>query len=732
MKVGRGVRVRGRSRAPGILLALLLAAVPAQAQDTTRAPSDTARAPADTTRRDTTRRDTTARAPRRTLAKAEALPLDPPRAARAVNGLPPRALALDATELLARVPGTFRYDLGAVGGAHGISVQARSPDQAALTLDGVPFDDLLTGRPRYDLLPLPFLDTLRTQVSGSPLGTPEAVRAALRPYDYARPLTTLRYRSGGFQSIGALHTQQRKVRFFGVPAFAQFTGGYFGRGADNLDVLPNNSAELRSERRLLGRVRYRRRGWGAEVTVLHNRRRIGAGGGVALEAGQPPAIAFTPRRTARYPDARRRLLRTDLAATLRLRDLTEGVAGAPPDSLSPPTAAGVPFTATVYRTSQTHRYRNPDLAGTFGVDTTAAPPLTPGTFDADSLEAATARYGLRLATRLELRSERFGRHALALKAHAWRDAFTGGNALPDDAARTHLHLSARDSTRLAGLAAVLSAGLHTGPRQTYPSASVRLAAPALDGAVDLFAEAGLSGQSVSWVEAQGLGTPGIRLVEPLAGDREPGSVLTAEAGARATLGPVRTQLTLFGERTSRRLYLRALDRAVVVRARVANGSSRRTGASLAARWRTEAERGFYATATGTAYLDESTPPFAPAAAPSVPQVHGRARLGARYAFFTDDLAVDAYAEGHLWSRMTGRTLHGPTGRLVHPPPGSPVLGPAGTLDLHAEAQIRTATLFFSYENALADTQVQRGVLGAPVYPLPARRFRFGVYWPIFN
>jgi hypothetical protein len=602
-------------------------------------------------------------------------------------------------------------------------------------LDGRPFDDPLTGRPRYDLLPLPFLDTLRTQASGGAMGTPGAVRTALRPYDYARPLTTLRYRSGGFQSIGALHTQQRKVRFFGVPAFAQFTGGFFGRGADNADFLRGSS--LNTERRLLGRVRYRRRGWAAQVTALHNRRRIGANSGVRLAADQPPSLAFAPAPPVRFPDARRRLLRTDLSATLRLRDATDGFdrTAAPPDSLAGTAPATLPLTATVYRTGQTLRYRNPDLAGSLGVDTTRAPPFTPATFASDSLEAQTVRYGVRLATQLDLRAGRWGQHALALRAHAWRDVLAGGTALPEGAARTRLHLSARDSTRLAGLDAVLNAGFHSGSRQTYSSAGVRLARSVAradtlrSSRLRLFAEARLAGQPVSWIADEGFGV----LVRPLPDGQAPGRVLTAEIGARGRAGPFGGRLSAFAERTTDRLDLFAADTsAAVVRAVLSEGAVGQAGATLAGRWRARAGRGFYATVTGTAFLQQGGPSRPRRVAGAVPRVHGRARLGARYAFFTGDLDMDAYVEGRFWSQMAGRAPHGPTGRLVRPPPERLALGPAGTLDLHAEAQIRAATLFFSYENALSGTQVQRGVLGAPVYPLPAQRFRFGVYWPIFN
>jgi hypothetical protein len=48
----------------------------------------------------------------------------------------------------------------------------------------------------------------------------------------------------------------------------------------------------------------------------------------------------------------------------------------------------------------------------------------------------------------------------------------------------------------------------------------------------------------------------------------------------------------------------------------------------------------------------------------------------------------------------------------------------------AEAGIRTATIFLSYENIFSGTNALVGNLLIPDYPLPAKRFRFGVFWPI--
>jgi len=129
-------------------------------------------------------------------------------------------------------------------------------------------------------------------------------------------------------------------------------------------------------------------------------------------------------------------------------------------------------------------------------------------------------------------------------------------------------------------------------------------------------------------------------------------------------------------------------------------------------------------------------------------VYAQGRIGARFVFFVD-LVTDFYVEARGWTSMNSRWFHPPTGRLVVPPAQDPVPsrpgfvpGPNGTIDVHAEIKLRGATLFFSLENAQVSfatpgsverqATLQQGTFTVPVYPLPARQFRFGVHWPIFD
>jgi hypothetical protein len=57
-------------------------------------------------------------------------------------------------------------------------------------------------------------------------------------------------------------------------------------------------------------------------------------------------------------------------------------------------------------------------------------------------------------------------------------------------------------------------------------------------------------------------------------------------------------------------------------------------------------------------------------------------------------------------------------------------------------KLRGATLFFTFENVQStfapagsvqrQTSLVPGTFVVPVYPLPARQFRFGVHWPLFD
>ncbi len=667
------------------LFALLLwSALPARAQvpdttrtdtlavrtDTLRLPPDVLAAPADTLRLDTLRAERPTGPP---------VGFASPAPGRLVSReLPVLQPATDGTGLLAAVPGSFVYNFGAYGWPDGWSPQGLPPHRVALQLGKHPFNDLVTGRPYLELLPLTFIQPLRTGMDR--IGRPAAVYAELRPYDVTRPLTELRYRAGGtgMQSIAALHTQQRRLALQGRPGVLGIVGGYFGRAADN----EYPGSDLRRGRRLLLRLRYAQRPWSVELVELHTRRSIGAQGGVI-----PPGI-FTDRGTAdvRHPDARRRLIRNDFTLTARARLF-----------------AGAPFTASAVWTTQYFRYSR---------DTTA-------------LAADVRRYGLRLRQPAVL-----GRHHLLLRLDASLARVKDGNALPH-VSRTRLAAGLRGTFDLSGADLVLEGVLHTGNRQTYASGLAR--ATSSLGPLRLFAGGALAGQSVSFAAAHGLDS----LLLPV-DSLSPGAVMRGHAGLALDVGVFDFELSAFAHRITRPLDFYARGPAGgTAAAVVAPGAFRRAGLTLALGARREARRGLYTTAqaTYTRFLNASASPLHTRAARALPNLSAEARLGARFALFTEDLIIDAYVRGRFWSDLRSRTLHAPTGLLVLPTletgtTGPGVIGPSGTIGAVAEIRLPTATFFLVYENALSGTRLQPGTLLVPTYPLPAQRFRFGVYWPI--
>ena len=599
------------------------------------------------------------------------------------DSLPARRPALDATALLADVPGSFVYRFGAPGWPDAWSPYGLNPQRVALLLNGRPFSDLVTGRPRYDLLPLAFLERLRVEPERD--GAPVAVGAEVRPYDFPQPFTELRYLAGStLQSVDAMHVQQRRRPLFGRPGVLGLLGTYSGRGSDG--AYPGDrgafGTQLRRARRILGRIRYEQAAWSVELSNLYNRRTVGAFGGVV-----PNTFLYRPvAATLRNGEARRRTIRNDFALDVRAR-LLPGLA--------------LPLTASAYWTSQTLRYRD----------------------RADTLVARTSRYGFAVRQALVL-----GRHRLSFRVAGWWDRLRETNALAP-APRLfgrHLHAAVRDTFRLASTQMALDAGLHNESGRVFPAGSFRLDRRL--GALRLFARGAYTGQPVSPVERYGYGG----YVQPV-GAVPRGRVAWSEAGVALHGGPFDLALSAFAHRASEALDLYALaEEADTVQALVSAEAHRRAGLIAEGGWRREAQRGFYLTVQTTLsrFLNPGASPEHARVAASLPEWFGQGRLGARYAPFQGDLDFDLYLLARFWSAMRSRTLHPPTGLLVLPPAGARVLGPSGTLDVFFETQVRTATIFLAYENALSGTPLVPGTLVVPIYPLPAQRFRFGVYWPI--
>jgi len=610
---------------------------------------------------------------------------------------PARRAAFEAKDLLREVPGSFTYDLGGFGWPHGWTPDGQPPEAVRLTLSTVPFNDLITGRPRFDLLMLPLLEPLSTTTGR--LGAATTVQAHFRDLEAPEPLTELQYMTGGtgLQSITALHTQERDLTLPGAREEGRISVlfGYGGHAADN----EYSNARLERMRQTLGRVRLAQRTWSLELRNLHNRRSRGAYGGVVPAVGQPfNAIFVRPVATVDNTSAQDRTLRNDLAATLRMR--------------TPLASEAHPLTLTSYWTSQTYRYRS----------------------TADTLEARVNRYGVQA-----LQERSVGGHDLRLTVDAWTDAVDDARGFAEAApTQQRLHVELRDAFTLAGVDLEASAGLHAGDG-LEPAATLRATAGV--AGVTLTGDAALVPEEPSRMVASGFGealrAAPINATTP--------RVRRGVLRASTVFGPF--DVAVFGRYLERRNALDIMTEPISLGALEANpfdaffpdaaevvrGPSpyRQVSGGLELGFRRTAARGIYAIAqpTAFAFLNNTASPAHNRVAESLPPAYVEARIGARYLLFTD-LDTDASLRGRAWAPFSSRTLHEPTGTLAIPQQGSPRFGPEGALDLVIEAGLRGATLFLVWENVLSGTDVTPGNLLVPIYPLPERRLRFGVFWPI--
>lgn len=598
-----------------------------------------------------------------------------------VDTIPARLPVWDPIGILEYVSGSFVYAFGTPGWPDAWSPFGYRPEQIGLVFQQLPFDDLVTGRPRYDLLPLAFLDPIR--VGYTRYGHPVGVLTSLRPYDSPRPLTEIRYWTGadGLQSIEALHAQNRVIAPFGAKGVLGVIGGYGGRASDG--EFPGS--ELRRERRLTGRMRFARPNWTLEITDLYNRQRVGAHGGVEEPIFQRLGASVI------NPDARRQTIRNDLSGTLRARVL----------------GMRSPATFTAFWTAQSLLYdRGESNNGT------------------DTVLVAADRFGIRVA-----QDWRFGRHRAGIQIAGWRDAWDPEIADTTSSKQTsqQFHATIRDSVNLGRAALILGGGLHQDGGHFYPSALVQLSRPLGYGRV--FVSGEMTGQQVSGAERFGYG-PLLTAID----DLDAGPVFQLEAGAALVGRVFDASATFFASQTSNALDVFAAG-GDTARVFITNEPVRRLGVALDLGWRRNAERGFYATVQPT-YLHITNDDTVGAHVPiseSLPTFFGRGRFGARYLLFRGDLDLDIYLDGRFWTEMRSRTLHPPTGLLVLPADDAREIRPSGLVNVVIQAGVRTATFFIAWDNVLASSTgggLYEGVLLVPDYPFPERRFRFGVYWPI--
>lgn len=638
-----------------------------------------------------------------------------------VDSLPALTPHAGVEHVLAQQPGSFLYDLGAVGWPHGWSPAGLGPHRSRLWLNGHPYNSPLTGRARFDLLP----PSLLTQpgVGVGPGGAAVGVHTAWREYDQLRPITELRFRrdSNGQSAIEVGHSQKHRLSLFGAPGILQASIGYGGRATDGFYI----GDDLRRERRLWGRLRYQRDDWAIEISDLSSRRRIGAHSGVVPPEGQPFSTIYRLPfcgACSQNRNASRRTFRNDLTARLRA-----------------PIVPGLDAAADVSVTW---------TSNTFDFDPDGGDPFSTGTTDTTWSVVMNGGHG-RIQQSLQL-----GPHALTLGAQGSLWQVERSNVAPVNGRRWSAHAFARDSVTVGRHRFALDAGWHATSAQQYPSATVDWTRPS--ETVEWTASLSASGQRLSWFSADGF--PGF--VRPLSNESSPiGRVLRGRIGLTYRTGPLDLSVTGFAHQIRGAVDLYApqpspdprVASADSVVARRTSTPVRRVGATITGGWRRDADRGLYATGTGTALrtLNADASSLHTRLARTLPTLYGRGRIGVRFVFF-QDLTTDLYVQARGWTQMSSRWFHPPTGRLVVPPATNVVPsrgsqfrpGPNGTVDVHAEIKLRGATLFFAMENVQSSfaptgsserqASLTPGTFVVPVYPLPARQFRFGVHWPIFD
>ncbi|HEX7069284.1 MAG TPA: hypothetical protein VF190_00695, partial [Rhodothermales bacterium] len=449
--------------------------------------------------------------------------------------LPAVSPALDTEHMLASVPGSFLYDLGAPGWPHGWSPDGLDPASVGLTALGLSWTDPLTGRPLLDLLPAAFFEPLT--VEPSPYGGVAGVSAELREHSAPRPVTELRYWKGAsnLQSIVGTHAQRRRIGFFGGSELSVL-GGYGGRASAG----EYPGSRLRRERHVLGRVGLRRPTWYVDLLDLHARHQVGAHGGVLQRPGQGRESVFD-RFGARVENERatRRTVRNDFVAEAGL----------------PFHLVGMQPVVRGFWTAQTFRFRDPG----------------------DTLSVETDRLGG--TVNLERRSGRFSQTYFAyLASDQHRLSWT-----PESVTQLKLQFGIRLGITRGRFSATIqeSAGpLREGSLTSLMRASYH--GPRVGG----FVHYAFGSDPTALIREHGFG----ELVQPIEEkDRSWRSLI--RVGATFRSGPVSLGLTAFANRTGSGNVLVPVsgDTAAVSVA----GDVRRLGLTLEAGLRAKAPRGFY-------------------------------------------------------------------------------------------------------------------------------------------
>ena len=586
------------------------------------------------------------------------------------SSVPAAAPLLSLEPLAADAPHRFLYDLGSTGFPHGVGIYGLRPEHQSLTLDGIPFNDLFTGRPRFDLLPLEVLGALHGEPA---FGYTAGTSATLRPLPAPVARTELRYVTGqeGVQQIGATHAQERRPGWVGrsgrLGALAHVSGrdanGYYG-SSDTGGF------------RVLGRVRLLRPAYSVEIVEMQQRE---------TSEARSDVTSFDPSAPVTGVNTSRETVRNDLWATVR------------GDSLLGGAVAGTAFW-TVQRSSF-------DTGDTAFIQRTAR--------------------GNRLGARLSY-STTLGHHRLEASVSGWRDGNVEGSAVVDLAASDFAELRLQDTIQFGTLhiSAVTSIQHQNGT--TRPSGSLAFYWPetGLSAAVQVgHAAVSRLERSGGFGIASGADPQGQTLSAEAALDRSWGPfalrlgsyVLRQHGLVVPAFDPAATGATdsiaLFSDRSS----------------------LLRMGGEAALQWRAEATRGLYASLTASAQGGSAERALGDRLLRTLPPYWGRADVGWRaLGVFGGVLDLDASVGGRYWPAFQSLDFHAPSALFALPAPGTRSVPSSATLDARISARVqRRASVFLLYQNALGARAVGGSYL-VPIFPLSPHQLSFGVFWTLLN
>jgi hypothetical protein len=584
--------------------------------------------------------------------------------------------ALSPVVELAWGNGTFGQTFGASGWPDGISPLGRDPNRVSVQVDELSLDDLFTARPRFDLIPVAWLTSFSSQPD---LG----YRGALDSLSFSQPWTLVRYESSGngSQAVRVLHVQNRLVSLASSTYRLQTAFGYGGEGAHG----EYDGSRLKRAREISARIGLYGAKWNIELIEIGQRRSVGAQAGVIPFNGATYSSIYQ-RLGASVEDenARRRTLRNDLL--LRVSTSLNGF-----------------------------RLR---VAGVWTKETL------------DFLNDQAAEKGVMNRVGMKALAEKsIGTHLLSLRLKMENESLSKGTVFPADLSKKRTIYSAETSIEGSKKALFYMGSAEFGTAQGAAWSSILGNAGVTKGPFSVEMTLNRSSRILSWHELRGFGA----LLS-----RSPIDVSPIEQFASITLG---WRSTLFSIDWTGMLTLdkellvtREGESSTSASVEHLEGYASSSVSSLVLGFRTQATKGLWAKINPvlrSASTDASSN-VALAWKESLPSSWATATLGWKATLFNKDLELNAYARARYWKGMGGLRLHTPTGLLVLPFDNSERVESNWLVDFVAEAGVREATIFISFENAFSGTTALFGNLIVPDYPLPEQRTRFGVYWPISN